>query len=90
MAKKNFLLSAIQTCSYPLFGNFNTPLSHLLPFNNNVTINHDRLIQRTSRHPLSHQINFEYSLSMKMLVLTQNIFCTINRIEFLLEYNFSS
>ena len=44
MAKKIFLLSAIQTCSYPLFGNFNTPLSHLLPFNNNVTINHDRLI----------------------------------------------
>lgn len=44
MAKKVFLLSAIQTCRYPLFGNFNTPLSHLLPFNNNVTINHDRLI----------------------------------------------
>ena len=42
MAKKVFLLSAIQTCSYPLFGNFNTPLS--LPFNNNVTINYDRLI----------------------------------------------
>lgn len=44
MAKKVFLLSAIETCCYPLFGNFNTPLSYLLPFNNNVTINHDRLI----------------------------------------------
>ena len=44
MAKKVFLLSANQTCSYLPFGNFNTPLSHRLPFSNNVTINHDRLI----------------------------------------------